>query len=60
MLNRSWAQASSLQNMEYSVKFDGFNNMLEHEYEKKSGTGLYWFAYLNLEHSELAVHNTVV
>jgi hypothetical protein len=32
----------------------------EYQYEKKSGTGLYWFAYLNLEHSELAVHNTVV
>jgi hypothetical protein len=62
LLNRSWAQVSSLQSMEYLVKFDGFNNMLEHEYqyEKKSGTGLYWFAYLNLEHSELAVHNTVV
>jgi hypothetical protein len=61
LLNRSWAQVSSLQNMEYVVKFDGFNNIFEHEYqyEKKSGTGLYWFTHLGLKPSDLAVHITV-
>jgi hypothetical protein len=40
LLNRSWAQVSSLQNMEYVVKFDWFNNIFEHEYqyEKKIAT----------------------
>ena len=60
LLNRLWAQVSILQNMEYLIDYNGFTHSLEHKYEKKSGTGLYWFAYLNLEHSKLAVHNTVV
>lgn len=60
MLNRSWVQVSSLQHMEYYVKFDGYYNMLVHEDGKKSGTGLYWFAYLNLEQPDLTVHRTVL
>ena len=56
LVNRSWAQVLELQKIHcwaggepWRVKF-----------EEETGTGLYWFAYLGLKQSDLAVHGKVL